>query len=517
MMSSPSGIPSGWIPPTVQELQAILPRYEIESLIGRGGMGAVYRGHHSALERFIAIKILPESIASGDSKGRFMERFKREAQALARLDHPSIVSVYDFGEAATGDLFIVMEYIDGENLYQYLQRHGGRLEPEESISIISTVLEALAYTHLKGIIHRDIKPANIVINREGRTKIVDFGLAKRVLAIDSLAEESLTLPEYAVGTPDFIAPEALDANAVTDGRSDLFAVGMMLYQMLTGKLPRGNFSLPSENRPGLDPRFDSLIERSLESDPDHRFQSATEFREGLLALREPLTPPDAATSGIVTEIPLERKSSRRIPLLVLFLSTVFGLIAAMTFHRSSDSSKGSFDLMTADGWLRNGTAKWDLAANALQSEGSQTGYLYRRLPFDEFEITGEAFASPESDGGIGFWATGFDSRGLPEGGYELQIGGSENRGGTFGTLLAGAPLVPNTRTSPLAGKWISFRVRVRKTSLQGWVDSAQVFAFPPLPLLRRSRGSIFYLQKSGTGGTLGYRNLRITPIASTVQ
>ncbi len=270
---------TGWVPPEVEELQRLLPQYKIESILGRGGMGAVYRGTQVTLERPVAIKLLPDSLVTEDDENNFVERFKLEARAMAGLDHPAIISVYDFGQTAEGHLYFVMEFIDGMDIHNYIHMSNGKVDQNHAVAIVSHVLDALDYAHSKGIVHRDIKPANVLINREGKVKIADFGLAKRMNA--GTDEPALTMSNVALGTPDFIAPEALDADAVPDGRADLYAVGVMLYQMLTGKLPRGIFRMPSEEETGLDERIDDIITLALESNPEHRYQTAHAFRAKL--------------------------------------------------------------------------------------------------------------------------------------------------------------------------------------------------------------------------------------------
>ncbi|MCB1062549.1 MAG: serine/threonine protein kinase, partial [Verrucomicrobiae bacterium] len=279
-----SSSPSEWEPPSPGELQAMLPQYEISDIIGRGGMGAVYKGRQAKLNRTIAIKLLPETFSKGDDELNFAKRFEQEAQAMANLDHPAIISVFDFGETANGQLYFVMEFVDGMDIHQYLQHHGGKLPQEHALSITAHVLDALDYAHSHGIVHRDIKPANILLNHEGRVKIADFGLAKKFGDKADASVPALTMSNIAVGTPDFVAPEALDSSQTPDHRADLYAVGVMLYQMLTGKLPRGSFRLPSELDAEIDPRLDEIVTKATASDPEHRYASAAAVRADLDAL-----------------------------------------------------------------------------------------------------------------------------------------------------------------------------------------------------------------------------------------
>ena len=167
----------GWEPPSVEHLQELLPHYEISRLLGHGGMGAVYEGIQTSLDRKVAIKILPETLGDDDETLNFTERFKLEARSMASLDHPGIISVYDFGQTTEGQLYFVMEFIDGMDIHQYLQHHGGKLPADHAIAITAHVLDALEYAHGQGIIHRDIKPANVMIKSDGRVKVADFGLS----------------------------------------------------------------------------------------------------------------------------------------------------------------------------------------------------------------------------------------------------------------------------------------------------------------------------------------------------
>lgn len=281
-MSSPhSHSSNGWEPPSLEELQRAIPKYEITALLGRGGMGAVYKGRQTTLDREVAIKLLPETLTQGADDLNYAARFVQEARAMARLDHPAIISVYDFGETPAGQLYFVMEFVDGMDIHQYLQLHDGSIPQEHAISIVAHVLDALDYAHNHGIVHRDIKPANILLNRDGRVKIADFGLAKRFGEGVDHDAPALTMSNLAVGTPDYVAPEAFDGGKAPDHRADLYAVGVMLYRMLVGKLPRGNFKPPSELRDEIDPRIDRVIALAMEPDPDERYGSAAAVRADL--------------------------------------------------------------------------------------------------------------------------------------------------------------------------------------------------------------------------------------------
>ena len=284
--------PSGpWVPPTAEELHAILPQYEIVKMLGRGGMGAVYMGRQTALDRPVAIKILSGALEESDQG--FTERFKNEARAMGKLNHPAIVSVYEFGQHDSGLLYIVMEYVDGTDVAKMIAAKG-RLHTEHAMAITAHVCDALAYAHERGIIHRDIKPANIMVGYDGEVKVADFGLAKVDVGGHTLG---LTQSGMAMGTLHFMAPEALMLGASVDHRADIYAVGVMLYQMLTGKLPQGMFKMPSLQVPGLDPRYDGIIAKAMMEDREARYQSAREMRSDLDGiLTQPVVKADPAAS-----------------------------------------------------------------------------------------------------------------------------------------------------------------------------------------------------------------------------
>ncbi|WP_395743464.1 protein kinase domain-containing protein [Prosthecobacter sp.] len=273
-----------WEPPSPAELQQILPQYEVHMLIGRGGMGAVYKGTQLSLDRAVAIKLLPPAIEQQDLA--FAERFKNEARLMGRMNHPAIVSVYDFGRTSDGQLYFVMEYVDGTDVQRMIAREG-KLPPEHALAITAHLCDALGYAHKQGIVHRDIKPSNVLIDLEGRVKVADFGLAKLA---DKGLNSGLTQTGMAMGTPDYVAPETLTFGSDVDGRADIYAVGVMLYQMLTGDIPRGMFKMPSQKFQSIDPRFDAIVRRALEHDREERYQSSHELR---LALDVILTTPRA--------------------------------------------------------------------------------------------------------------------------------------------------------------------------------------------------------------------------------
>lgn len=278
----PSNSGKGWQPPSPALLAAELPQYEILSMLGRGGMGVVYHARQKSLDREVAIKILPPTVWKNGDEMHFAERFKAEARAMARLEHPGIVAVYDAGETESGLLYFVMQYVQGTDVAQMIAATG-RLPPPYAHAIAAHVCDALAYAHANGIVHRDIKPANIMVDTQGRVKVADFGLAKA--ASDTTG---FTKSNMAVGTPDFVAPEALITGMQVDCRADLYALGVMLYQMLTGQIPRGAWQPASVVVPGTDPRFDQIIVKAMAYDRESRHQSAADLRQHLDSLFMPV-------------------------------------------------------------------------------------------------------------------------------------------------------------------------------------------------------------------------------------
>src|SRR5579862_5505459 len=256
-------------PPGIEEISRLFPQLEILSLIGKGGMGAVYRARQPALDRIVALKILPPQVATGSN---FVERFNREARALAKLNHPNIVAVYEFGQAG-GLSYFIMEYVDGANLRE-LERTG-KLSPREALQIVPQICEALQFAHDEGIVHRDVKPENILLDRKGRVKIADFSLAK-LLGLTP-ADFRLTATNQVMGTPHYMAPEQIDRPLEVDHRADIYSLGVVFYEMLTGELPLGRFEPPS-HKAQVDVRLDEVVLRSLEKSPERRYQHVSEVK-----------------------------------------------------------------------------------------------------------------------------------------------------------------------------------------------------------------------------------------------
>ena len=281
----PSGVETGagsrvrFVPPSVDELARVFPELEILQLIGQGSMGAVYKARQKQLQRLVALKILPPEVGADPA---FAGRFTREAQALAQLNHPGIVTLYEFGQAG-GMPFFLMEFVDGVNLGQAMAND--RISAREALSIVPQICDALQFAHDQGIVHRDIKPENILLDRRGRVKVADFGLA--ILAggrsepapAAGLLAGAVTLTEAGkvVGTPRYMSPEQLRSPREVDHRADIYALGVVFYQMLTGELP-GKTIEPPSHRVHLDVRLDEIVLRALEQKPERRFQHASDLK-----------------------------------------------------------------------------------------------------------------------------------------------------------------------------------------------------------------------------------------------
>jgi serine/threonine protein kinase len=266
-------------PPTIEELAPKFPQLDVLGFIGQGGMGAVYRARQKELDRIVALKILPPDIGKDAA---FTERFMREARALAKLNHPGIVTIYDFGRS-DGLYFFLMEYVDGVSLRQLLAN--SRVSTREALAIVPQICDALQFAHDQGIVHRDIKPENILLDRRGRVKVADFGLAKIIVGggdsthVQSalLGTSSLTEAGKVVGTPQYMSPEQMENPSDVDHRADIYALGVVFYQMLTGELPGKQLEPPSR-KVEVDIRLDEVVLRALEKKPERRYQQASEVK-----------------------------------------------------------------------------------------------------------------------------------------------------------------------------------------------------------------------------------------------
>lgn len=305
-------MPEGEAPPQVaplspEEMREHFPQFEILECLGRGGMGVVYKARQKALDREVAIKVL-----AGEWQGDpgFAARFEKEAKTLAQMSHPNIVTVHDFGEAG-GLFYIVMEFIDGVNLRDLMRE--GKMAPEQALAIVPPVCEALEYAHGKGVVHRDIKPENVLLDRDGRVKIADFGIASLVGAT---GEKS--------GTPPYMAPE--QESGSVDRRADIYALGVVLYEMLTGERPTADAVAPSR-KVEVDVRIDELVLRALEKEPERRYQTAVEFRTLVETIR-----PAEAPAGVGTPATKPKGMFRRfwwMFLVMLVLGPALGLVAGL--------------------------------------------------------------------------------------------------------------------------------------------------------------------------------------------
>jgi eukaryotic-like serine/threonine-protein kinase len=273
-----------------------LGRYELVAELGRGAMGVVYKARDPRIDRFVALKTINLVGASPEEALEYRERFFQEAQAVGRLVHPGIVTVFDVGEEPESRTpYIVMEYVDGPSLNALLSEKGGKLPLETALQLTEQLAEALDCAHGQGVVHRDIKPANILVNSNGQAKITDFGIAKLNLA-------HLTLPGHVLGTPAYMSPEQLNGDPL-DGRSDLFSLGVILYNMVSGYRPfQGNsvttvcFKLanhdplpPSAMDPDLPHGVDAIILRAMAKDPAERYQRGLEFALDVRELKERLS------------------------------------------------------------------------------------------------------------------------------------------------------------------------------------------------------------------------------------
>ncbi len=337
--------------------ETIADRYELEELVGHGGMSSVYKARDSLLERHVALKILHEQYVADED---FVERFKREARSVAQLQHPNIVTVIDRGEEG-GRQYIVFEYIDGENLKEHVARKG-RLDVAEALEIALEVARGLAFAHQQGLVHRDVKPQNVLLNGDGRAKVTDFGIA-RSLDVDGMTQTGTVL-----GTSNYIAPEQASGQRV-DAHTDVYALGAVLYELLSGDVPFPGESfvavaMKHVNEPPpniLDKRGDvplrvaATVDRALEKNPDQRFPTMDAFAAELEAcLAELNRGEDDADATVV--IPARQRLQRqrtgsRVPLgiALLALLAIGAIVAGLLLLGGSGESSSTGTRVAVDG------------------------------------------------------------------------------------------------------------------------------------------------------------------------
>ena len=285
-----------------------LGRYDIQAVLGKGAMGVVYAGMDPRLHRKVAIKTILKSSLDEDTAREYTMRFDREAQAVARLNHPNIVQVYDFG--AEGEVaYIVMEFIQGKELKDFFDANE-RFDIKEAVHIMGELCEALHFAHEAGIIHRDIKPANVMIDNKGRVKLADFGVA-RITDADRSASEK-TQAGAIVGTPAYMSPEQIEGGEI-DRRTDIFSAGIILYQFLTGEKPFTGTStwtiakkilqdepvMPSRLNTNISPLFDAIIAKALAKNMTQRYQTARDLGADLKNALEGKSTTDESDRTIV--------------------------------------------------------------------------------------------------------------------------------------------------------------------------------------------------------------------------
>jgi serine/threonine-protein kinase len=314
----------------------IADRYELEELVGTGGMSSVFRAHDRQLERSVAIKILHEHYAEDPE---YLERFRREARAVARLSHPNIVTVIDRG-ADDGRQYIVFEHVEGENLKELVLR-SGRLPVRRALELALAVADGLAFAHDHGLVHRDVKPQNVLLSNEGEVKVTDFGIARSMHV-----EHGVTQTGTVLGTGEYLAPEQASGKPVSPA-TDVYSLGIVLWELLAGEVPfvGENFVAVAlrhvneppqrlrERRPDVSPRLEAAVDRALAKDPARRFPSMAAFANELRACLaeadgESAPPPveDAELTRITPPSPaparVRRRRSRRRPLVWALLALV---------------------------------------------------------------------------------------------------------------------------------------------------------------------------------------------------
>jgi len=342
--------PTHFVAPTVEALAPHFPAYEVEHFIAQGGMGAVYQAKQISLDRQVAIKILPREFGQDET---FRASFEAEAKAMAKLNDPNLISVYDFGEV-DGMLFLIMEYVNGKSLYH--SSHGQAIDPSQAAEIVGAICKGLDHAHSAGILHRDVKPANILLTPEAVPKIGDFGLAKPM-------DEAASPDEVVYGTPGYTAPEIINRHLV-DRRADIFSVGVILHELLTGSLP-DEARTPPSTLAGTPIGFDSVINRSTNPNPEMRYGTAVELANAIESAvkTNPAAALNLSTAPAIHRSPIVThtvKKSKTGPIFAAALALVVFVVAAVAFSfkdKSSANEPVNKPTVTSDKTPRPDTAR----------------------------------------------------------------------------------------------------------------------------------------------------------------
>jgi serine/threonine protein kinase len=469
---------SSWTAPPITELSRLFPQLELLDFIGRGGMGAVYKARQRELDRLVALKILPPGIGRDPA---FAERFTREAKALAKLSHPGIVTIHDFGRT-NGLYFLVMEFVDGVNLRQLLG--SDRVSPREALAIVPEICDALQYAHDQGIVHRDIKPENILLDRRGRVKVADFGLAKIIAADsdpvnqalstcegdESKTPATLTSGTKILGTPAYMAPEQVNHPNQVDHRADIYALGVVFYQMLTGGLPDQPFDVPSK-KVRIDIRLDEVVMRALEKEPQRRYQQISQIKSAVDTIAQTTAP---AESKVVHKRKLMNSSERTMVRAakwskLSYIGVPAGLVALLAIW---------FCVRLFSGWLA--TFEADQAGARKPFFAAVVHKGDRAVSLDSLgnleASNSVAFAIPEKDcqevlrrfnAHQPLAVDAYDPTSGKIFGHGFLTGTDNQIDTSTGTLKCRAHLIPEDEALPLPGKFLEIRMLLDHTVL--WV------------------------------------------------